>query len=153
MIVFRFSLSQCRFQRKCLIVQLVIRLFVIRLLEMIICADFCSGGTAAYIDSQSRVRRPSGTSQHNGLGDDNERAGLDKSVIKKSRQKTGLKSLQVLAGILLSHMGKLGAKDLLAFLATVVLRTAVSNRLAKVRGFVFRAAFLRRVPTFVQLII
>ena len=49
--------------------------------------SFCSGGTAAYMHSQSRVRRPSGTSQHNGLGDDNERVGLDKSVIKKSRQK------------------------------------------------------------------
>lgn len=34
-----------------------------------------------------------------------------------------------------------------------VLRTAVSNRLAKVQGFLFRAAFLRRVPTFVQLIV
>ncbi|KAL4557835.1 hypothetical protein LXL04_036029 [Taraxacum kok-saghyz] len=34
-----------------------------------------------------------------------------------------------------------------------VLRTAVSNRLAKVQGFLFRAAFLRCVPTFVQLII
>lgn len=113
-----------------------------------------AGGTAAYMHSQGRVRRPS---QHNGVGDDNERVEVDggnkTSVIKKSRQKKGLKSLQVLAAILLSHMGKLGARDLLALLATVVLRTAVSNRLAKVQGFLFRAAFLRRVPTFVQLII
>ncbi|XP_023766587.1 ABC transporter D family member 1 isoform X2 [Lactuca sativa] len=111
-----------------------------------------AGGTAAYMHSQSRVRRPSET---NGLGDDheNERGSRNKSVIKKSRQKKGLKSLQVLAAILLSHMGKMGAKDLLALLATVMLRTAVSNRLAKVQGFLFRAAFLRRVPTFVQLII
>ncbi|CAH1430038.1 unnamed protein product [Lactuca virosa] len=111
-----------------------------------------AGGTAAYMHSQSRVRRPNET---NGLGDDheNERVSRNKSVIKKSRQKKGLKSLQVLAAILLSHMGKMGAKDLLALLATVMLRTAVSNRLAKVQGFLFRAAFLRRVPTFVQLII
>lgn len=33
-----------------------------------------------------------------------------------------------------------------------VLRTALSNRLAKVQGFLFRAAFLRRVPLFFQLI-
>lgn len=115
-----------------------------------------AGGSAAYMHSQSRVRRHSGTGESNGLGDENERVELDggnKTVIKKSRQKKGLKSLQVLAAILLSHMGRLGARDLLALLATVVLRTAVSNRLAKVQGFLFRAAFLRRVPTFVQLII
>lgn len=33
-----------------------------------------------------------------------------------------------------------------------VLRTALSNRLAKVQGFLFRAAFLRRVPIFFRLI-
>lgn len=115
-----------------------------------------AGGTAAYMQSHSRGRRPSGIGQSNGLGDDDEQTKLDvgnNSVIKKSRQKKGLKSLQVLAAILLSHMGRMGARDLLALLATVVLRTAVSNRLAKVQGFLFRAAFLRRVPAFVQLII
>lgn len=115
-----------------------------------------AGGTAAYMQSQSRVRRPKGTGQYNGLGDDSEQVDLDvgnNTATKKSRQKKGLKSLQVLAAILLSHMGRLGARDLLALVATVVLRTAVSNRLAKVQGFLFRAAFLRRVPIFVQLII
>lgn len=33
-----------------------------------------------------------------------------------------------------------------------VLRTSLSNRLAKVQGFLFRAAFLRRVPLFFRLI-
>ncbi|XP_058091212.1 ABC transporter D family member 1 isoform X2 [Magnolia sinica] len=33
-----------------------------------------------------------------------------------------------------------------------VLRTTLSNRLAKVQGFLFRAAFLRRVPIFMRLI-
>ena len=33
-----------------------------------------------------------------------------------------------------------------------VLRTTLSNRLAKVQGFLFRAAFLRRVPLFLRLI-
>lgn len=33
-----------------------------------------------------------------------------------------------------------------------VLRTTLSNRLAKVQGFLFRAAFLRRVPMFLRLI-
>ncbi|KAK9078104.1 hypothetical protein SSX86_002161 [Deinandra increscens subsp. villosa] len=109
-----------------------------------------AGGTAAYMQSHSRVKRPNS----NGPGDDSD---LDvrnnNNNVVKSRQKKGLKSLQVLAAILLSHMGKMGARDLLALMATVVLRTAVSNRLAKVQGFLFRAAFLRRVPTFVQLIV
>ena len=34
-----------------------------------------------------------------------------------------------------------------------VLRTALSNRLAKVQGFLFRAAFLGRIPVFVRLIV
>lgn len=83
-----------------------------------------AGGTAAYMQSQSRVKRPNGTGQYNGLGDDNERADMDvrnNSITKKSRQKKGLKSLQVLAAILLSHMGRMGARDLLALLATVVM--------------------------------
>ncbi|KAJ0901891.1 putative ABC-type fatty-acyl-CoA transporter [Helianthus annuus] len=106
-----------------------------------------AGGTAAYMQSRSRVRRPNGIDKE--LDD-----GKNKNnVIKKSRQKKGLKSLQVLAAILLSHMGRMGARDLLALVATVVLRTAVSNRLAKVQGFLFRSAFLRRVPAFVQLIV
>ncbi len=33
-----------------------------------------------------------------------------------------------------------------------VLRTALGNRLARVQGFLLRAAFLRRVPLFMQLI-
>ncbi|KAI3802276.1 hypothetical protein L1987_30406 [Smallanthus sonchifolius] len=113
-----------------------------------------AGGTAAYMQSQSRVRRPNGIGHRNGHGGDNELAvANNNSVIKKSRQKKGLKSLQVLAAILLSHMGRMGARNLLALVVTVVLRTAVSNRLAKVQGFLFRAAFLRRVPAFVQLIV
>ncbi|KAL5728452.1 ATP-binding cassette sub- D member 1 [Ranunculus cassubicifolius] len=67
----------------------------------------------------------------------------------------GLRSLKVLAAILVSQMGQMGARNLLvlSLLGIVVLRTALSNRLAKVQGFLFRAAFLRRVPSFVRLII
>ncbi|GMP26106.1 hypothetical protein CsSME_00002689 [Camellia sinensis var. sinensis] len=51
-------------------------------------------------------------------------------------------------------MGRIGARDLLSLLGIiVVLRTALSNRLAKVQGFLFRAAFLRSVPTFFHLIL
>ncbi|XP_065881144.1 ABC transporter D family member 1-like isoform X2 [Euphorbia lathyris] len=49
-------------------------------------------------------------------------------------------------------MGKMGARDLFAMVAIAILRTALSNRLAKVQGFLFRAAFLRRIPLFIRLI-
>jgi hypothetical protein len=39
---------------------------------------------------------------------------------KNTEKKRGLKSLQVLAAVLLSRMGKMGAKDLLAMIAIAV---------------------------------
>ncbi|ESW35638.1 hypothetical protein PHAVU_001G251800 [Phaseolus vulgaris] len=111
-----------------------------------------AGGTAAYMQSRSRVNRPDLFGHCNGHNNDREfteEAGLNAS---NNKQKKGLKSLQLLASILLSDMGKLGARDLLGLVAIAVLRTALSNRLAKVQGFLFRAAFLRRVPLFLRLI-
>ncbi|XP_057970554.1 ABC transporter D family member 1 [Malania oleifera] len=113
-----------------------------------------AGGTAAYMQSRFCSKRPVGC--YNGLDDSKEKLdkmAADVNIVKKSKQKKGgLKSLQVLAAILISQMGRMGARDLLALVAVVVLRTALSNRLAKVQGFLFRAAFLRRVPTFLRLI-
>ncbi|PSR88086.1 ABC transporter D family member 1 like [Actinidia chinensis var. chinensis] len=116
------------------------------------------GGTAAYLQSRYCRKRPDSVGQYNGLSDDNEqveKGNGNESNIKKSRQKKkgGLKSLQVLAAILLSHMGRIGARDILSLVAIAVLRTALSNRLAKVQGFLFRSAFLRRVPIFFRLIL
>lgn len=51
---------------------------------------------------------------------------------------------------LLDDLGIL--RFLLECLLLQVLRTVVSNRLARVQGFLFRAAFLRRVPTFFRFI-
>lgn len=115
-----------------------------------------AGGTAAYMQSRFRVNK------HDLFGNCNEQSN-DKEVTKeevmndstapKNKQKKGgLKSLKVLTAILLSEMGQLGVKNLLSLVATVVLRTALSNRLAKVQGFLFRAAFLRRAPLFFRLI-
>lgn len=115
-----------------------------------------AGGTAAYLKSRFSSKKPDAFGHYNGLGDSErkpDKAVANRSNIKKANQKKGgLKSLQVLAAILLSEMGKMGARDLLALVGIVVLRTALSNRLAKVQGFLFRAAFLRRVPLFFQLI-
>ncbi|QCD84702.1 ATP-binding cassette [Vigna unguiculata] len=115
-----------------------------------------AGGTAAYVQSRIRVNR------HDLLSDSDEQSNdrelpkeevMERTSAPKVKQKKGgLKSLQVLAAILLSEMGQLGAKNLLALVCIVVLRTTLSNRLAKVQGFLFRAAFLRRVPMFLRLI-
>ena len=88
-----------------------------------------AGGTAAaYMQSRNSCKRPTESFGHcNGLlSDDNEQSdkvvGTNNNIVKKSRQKKkgGLRSLQVLAAILLSHMGRMGAGDLLALVATVV---------------------------------
>lgn len=116
-----------------------------------------AGSTAAaYMKSRNSAKRPGSFGHHNGVDDNSEgHAKVGGKIItgKKSRQKKGgLRSLKVLTAILISHMGKRSARDFLSLLAVVVLRTAVSNRLAKVQGFLFRAAFLGRVPTFFRLI-
>lgn len=114
-----------------------------------------AGGTAAYIQSRFSGRKSDSLGSHNGLCDEEKsnKKDLNDNLVKKNKKKKGgLRSLQVLAAILLSKMGRMGARDILALVAIVVLRTALSNRLAKVQGFLFRAAFLRRVPTFFRLI-
>ncbi|KAJ9162840.1 hypothetical protein P3X46_022582 [Hevea brasiliensis] len=112
------------------------------------------GGTAAYVKSRHGCKKFDSIDHYNGLRGDNDKS--DKQVAKEAKkiiQKKGsLKSLHVLASVLLSEMGKRGTRDLLAMIAIAVLRTALSNRLAKVQGFLFRAAFLRRVPLFFRLI-
>ncbi|CAJ1855963.1 unnamed protein product [Sphenostylis stenocarpa] len=107
-----------------------------------------AGGTAAYMQSRFRVNQPDLFGHCNGHNNDREvtEEEVGRGVnASKNKQKKGLKSLQLLASILLSDMGKLGARDLLGLVAIAVLRTALSNRLAKVQGFLFRAAFLRHV--------
>eukprot|EP00249_Psilotum_nudum_P023443 c28874_g1_i1 orf=721-4785(+) len=71
---------------------------------------------------------------------------------KVSLKRSGLRSVRALVGILVAQMGSRGMKILLFLASIAVLRTTVSNRLAKVQGFLFRAVFLRRVPLFLRLI-
>ncbi|KAJ4841526.1 ATP-binding cassette sub- D member 1 [Turnera subulata] len=115
-----------------------------------------AGGTAAYVNSRFSCKRSNSYGQSNRPNGDTEKSGnlvkQGNDVKKTTQKKGGLKSLQFLAAVLLSEMGKRGAGDLLAMVAIAVLRTALSNRLAKVQGFLFRAAFLRRIPLFFRLI-
>ncbi|KAK9950345.1 hypothetical protein M0R45_005839 [Rubus argutus] len=105
-----------------------------------------AGGAAAYVQSRLTYKKHDSFGQYNGLNEnkETEKAVTNDRKIKKPLQKRGgLKSLQVLAAILLSEMGQMGARDLLSLVVIVMLRTTLSNRLAKVQGFLFRAAFLR----------
>lgn len=83
-----------------------------------------AGGTAAYVQSRFSSKKPDSFHHYNGLNDDKEKLEnvvSDTSNVKKTtRKKGGLKSLKVLAAILLSEMGKMGARDLLALVAIVV---------------------------------
>ncbi|KAH7565714.1 hypothetical protein JRO89_XS08G0004400 [Xanthoceras sorbifolium] len=113
-----------------------------------------AGGTAAYLHSRFSSKKSDSFGHYNGLGDDKGKSVKvvkDGGNVKKTQKKGGLKSIQVLAAILLSEMGQMGARDLLALVGIVVLRTALSNRLAKVQGFLFRAAFLRRNMAYYKL--
>lgn len=115
-----------------------------------------AGGAAAYVQSRCSSKKLNSHGHYNGIQDNrenlNEILKKNNNVKGTTQKKGGLKSLQVLAAILLSEMGRIGARDLLALVGIVVLRTAFSNRLAKVQGFLFRAAFLQRVPSFLRLI-
>lgn len=83
-----------------------------------------AAGGAFYL--KSRISSPRLDSSRGRSGGDGEalekRTGNNKNAKKATSKKKGggLKSLQVLTAILLSQMGKMGARDLLALLATVV---------------------------------
>lgn len=104
-----------------------------------------AGGTAAYMQSRSRVNK-------HGLFDNGNEHNGDKEVtdeevtkvsgaLKNKQKKGGLKSLQVLTAILLSEMGRLGVKDLLALVAIVV-RFFCCGRLCFVLVFDFLKWFI-----------
>jgi ABC-type uncharacterized transport system fused permease/ATPase subunit len=119
-----------------------------------------AGGGLAYNHSNRQRQKPiHHPLTHAADTDDGEEVakaaakGRSSGVLQKGKQKRGgLKSVKVVSAILLAHMGKRGMENLVSLAAIAVLRTALGNRLARVQGFLFRAAFLRRVPLFMQLI-
>uniref|UniRef100_A0A453GUR0 ABC transmembrane type-1 domain-containing protein n=1 Tax=Aegilops tauschii subsp. strangulata TaxID=200361 RepID=A0A453GUR0_AEGTS len=115
-----------------------------------------AGGTLAYAQSGRRRKHR----EENPCNDANTRSkesisqnGVDGKVVKPRKKKNLLKSLHFLAAILLKKIGPSGTNYLLGLMLTAVLRTAIGHRLAKVQGYLFKSAFLRRVPAFTRLII
>lgn len=70
----------------------------------------------------------------------------DGSAAKRKRKKKS----SSLAPIISSLMRVVGRDKLLVLLGLTVGKTILSNRSAKLQGYLFRAAFLRRVPLFVR---
>eukprot|EP00250_Pteridium_aquilinum_P015282 c22492_g1_i1 orf=410-4411(+) len=113
-----------------------------------------AGGGLAYVHSSFSRKKTSLPSSGNEGGIASEKAVSGGSFTGGQKQKkTGMKSVNALAGILIAQMGSKGMKTLLSLAAIAVMRTALSNRLAKVQGFLMRAAFLRRAPLFTRLIV
>ncbi|KAG8053837.1 hypothetical protein GUJ93_ZPchr0001g31652 [Zizania palustris] len=124
----------------------------------IVSGALLAGGTLAYAQSGRRQKhQPENCQSHANAQTRNNQSicqnGVDGKLVKTRKKKNGLKSLHFLAAILLKKIGSNGTNYLLGLIITAVLRTAVGHRLAKVQGYLFRAAFLRRVPTFTRLII
>jgi len=113
-----------------------------------------AGGALAYArSSQSQLKRRSGAGEASALATNGDGLSQSGRLAVTRQKKSGLKSLHFLTAILLKKIGPNGTRYLLGLILTAVLRTAVGHRLARVQGFLFKAAFLRRVPTFTRLIV
>lgn len=129
---FVFSLLQCAHP---LLLLFALQLMLLLLLShrrtlLLATGILVAGGTAAYVQSRFSCRKPDSFSHHNGVDDTNKNSEVvqDNNVKKTTRKKGALKSLQVLAGVLLSEMGKMGTRDLLALAAIVVSLLCVDLR-------------------------
>ncbi|ONM34279.1 ABC transporter D family member 1 [Zea mays] len=117
-----------------------------------------AGGALAYAQSgrwkkHQEANSCSDANSHSSNNGRTSQNGIDGKLVKTRKKKSGLKSLHFLAAILLKKIGPNGTNYLIGLILTAVLRTAVGHRLAKVQGYLFRSAFLRRIPTFTRLII
>jgi len=72
------------------------------------------------MQSRFRVSKPDLFGHCNGQNSDREITEEVGVNVSKNKQKKGLKSLQLLASIILTDMGKLGARDLLGLVAIAV---------------------------------
>lgn len=111
---------------------------------------------------RKRAARPSfdGSGQPSEVPAERQRKGGSPREVSKQdgkrsakKKKGGLDSVLTLASVLAAGMGDRGTRSVLALAGMAVVRTALTNRLAKVQGYLFRAAFLKRVPLFVRLIL
>lgn len=134
--------------------QMVVRQLALLLLQrkrkLIVTAGIASLGLYAaskYVGSRDRGNAAHGTEREK-----KPPKGLDQTgpaattQSNRKRSKTNGKSLSKLLPLLL----KVAGRKIIVLLVLAIARTALSNRLARLQGYLFRAAFLRRVPLFAR---
>ncbi|GJP52743.1 hypothetical protein CLOM_g11828 [Closterium sp. NIES-68] len=104
--------------------------------------DGADGGKAGDEDSRRKkaVRKGKG----------GESGGAEKG--RRRKKGGGMASVGTICSFLAARMGEKGWQRLAALAAIAVVRTVLSNRLARVQGLLFRSTFLRNVPAFTRLI-
>ncbi|PKU87241.1 ABC transporter D family member 1 [Dendrobium catenatum] len=99
-----------------------------------------TGGTAVYMQSRiTKSKRDRSKSSINVTGHLSQNGVDDKAAKILRKKRSGLRSLHILTAILLSKIGPTGLRTLVGLVTTAdaslqVLRTALSNRLARVQG-------------------
>ncbi|CAI7826792.1 unnamed protein product [Closterium sp. NIES-53] len=83
-------------------------------------------------------------------GKGGEGGGAEKG--RRRKKGGGMASVGAICSFLAAGMGEKGWQRLAALAAIAVVRTVLSNRLARVQGLLFRSTFLRNVPQFMRLI-
>ncbi|CAI5535931.1 unnamed protein product [Closterium sp. Naga37s-1] len=83
-------------------------------------------------------------------GKGGEGGGAEKG--RRRKKGGGMASVGAICSFLAARMGEKGWQRLAALAAIAVVRTVLSNRLARVQGLLFRSTFLRNVPQFTRLI-
>lgn len=86
----------------------------------------------------SRKRRPHDDASKESTGSDK----------KKSRRRK--RSGSSLKKVVMMLMKVVGNERIIVLIGLSIMKTLLSNRLAKLQGYLFRAAFLRRVPLFIR---
>ncbi len=103
-------------------------------------AAIALAAVGGYIGTQHAKRNAKRQGSRGSVGGSSERKGT--SGVRRG----GGKGLKQLLPLLL----KVAGRKVLMLIALAVARTALSNRLARLQGYLFRAAFLRRVPLFLR---
>lgn len=104
------------------------------------------GATAAHYVQQNNKKIKAKKNRELASSSSKTQAGDDRTATNRKKRSSGGQSLKRLLPLLL----KVAGPKVLVLIALAIGRTALSNRLARLQGYLFRAAFLQRVPLFMR---
>jgi len=107
------------------------------------------GATVAHYVQQNNKKIEAKKNRGLACSSSNTQAGDDVDARTTNRRKKRSSGGQALKR-LLPFLLKVAGPKVLVLLALAIGRTALSNRLARLQGYLFRAAFLQRVPLFMR---